>query len=68
MLNGPCCNCGAQSKGIAESMEVLACKAMSSTMDHFALECVGGCMYIACRYMFEGVFVCVCFSVSVLDF
>ncbi len=64
-------------KGIVETVEVLAYKAVSFAMDHFALECVGGCI---CQRMLEGVFVCVCvcvfvcvcvrvsFSASVLDF
>lgn len=55
-----------QLKGIVETVEVLAYKAMSFAMDHFALECVGGCIS---QCMFEGVFVCarVCFSVRVVD-
>lgn len=75
MTIDPCCNSvenfgfppREQLKGIVETVEVLAYKATPFAIDHFALECVGGCI---CRCMLEGVFVCVreCFSVSVLDF
>lgn len=34
-------------KGIVETVEVLAYKAMSFAMDHFALECMGGCTYMS---------------------
>lgn len=45
-----------QLKGIVETAEVLAYKAMPFAMDHFALECVGGCVY----YMSVHVCLCVC--------
>ena len=46
-----------QLKGIVETVEVLAYKAMPFAMDHFALECVGECI---CHCMFSVcLFVCV---------
>ena len=48
-----------QLKRIVKTMEVLAYKAVSSAMDHFALGCVRGCICLC--MCFTGMFVCVLF-------